>query len=51
MAGRCIRARPRFAVGSIHQTGDDLDLVNWDQAEEFIHLGIGYVVETSYGSA
>jgi leucyl aminopeptidase len=33
----------------IHSTGDDLDLINWDQAESFIHLALGFVVETSYG--
>jgi hypothetical protein len=36
---------------SIHQTGDDLDLVNWPQAEQFIHLAIAYAVETTYGGA
>ena len=44
------RVRLGGAVRRIHQTGDDLDLVNWPQAFEFIKFAISYVVETTYGS-
>jgi leucyl aminopeptidase len=33
----------------IHQTGDDLNLIVWSQVEQFVFLGLAYVVELSYG--
>jgi len=29
--------------------GDDLDLIVWDQVQQFVYLAISYVVELSHG--
>jgi len=34
---------------SIHQTGDDLPLVRWEQTLEYIKLGLAVIVELSFG--
>lgn len=33
----------------IHTAGDDLNLIDWDLTTEFLKLGLGVVVELSYG--